>query len=161
ELYRRSGPACCVAGETFDDCAGPFPPPVAQGIADPGACAEARRRDRPRAAHRQQIADIRDDPLLAGLDEPVLVHPLDVALDGGDLRFDHADERAQGRAGLRVAYAVDGREQLPQAAVPEFAHGRVSVRVAPSGASRSNSAGTGPTPSSQCATWAGSTLAGG
>ena len=62
-----------------------------------------------------QIADVRHDPVLARLDEPVLVELGDVFLDEVHLLGDRAQQIAQRVAMFLVALAIDDRKEVEQA----------------------------------------------
>ena len=64
-----------------------------------------------------QIADVRHDPILRRLDEPVVVELANVLLDDGDLLADDGQQRLERVALVGVADAVDGRQQIVQAIV--------------------------------------------
>ena len=65
-----------------------------------------------------QVADVGHHPVLAGLDEPVLVELGDVVFDDVHLLGDHLQQGAQRIALLGVAQAVDGRQQVVEAVPP-------------------------------------------
>ena len=93
----------------------PLRAPVRDRVGDEAALAERRALDRQQPAHAEQVADVRHDPLLAGLDEPVVVEPLDVGLEDAQLLLDDRQQRAQLVAALvRVAVAVDRGQQPVQ-----------------------------------------------
>ena len=82
-----------------------------------------------RPADAEQVADVRHDPLLAGLDEPVVVEALDVGLEDPQLLLDDRQQRAQLLAALaRVARAVDGGQQ-PVEVVASGAHRGLLLHV--------------------------------
>jgi hypothetical protein len=80
----------------------------------------AARREGARASVRlhdlvsDEIADVRHDPLLARLDEPVFVELRDVALDEIHLLGDRAQQIAQRVALLLVALPVDDGEEIEE-----------------------------------------------
>ena len=59
-----------------------------------------------------QITDIRHDPILAGLDEPILVKLRDVVLYDVHLLGDDLQQRAQGITLLGVALPIYHRQQF-------------------------------------------------
>ena len=62
-----------------------------------------------------EVADVGHRPVLAGLDKPVLVELGDVLLDDVYLLADDPQQRLERLTLLRVALAVDGREEFVQA----------------------------------------------
>ena len=79
-----------------------------------------------------QVTQIGDDPVLAGLDEPVLVEPVDIALDDVDLFGDHLQKRAERKPQFGVALAMDNGQQVEEAVRGMF-HALASVRISVSG----------------------------
>lgn len=76
-----------------------------------------------------QVADVRHHPIFAGLNEPILVKLRDVVLDHVHLLADHAQQRAQRIALVRVARAINNGQQVVKA-VGIFHRGTsVSTRV--------------------------------
>ena len=67
-------------------------------------------------ARADEIGDVGDDPLVAGLDEEVVVERLDALVDGAERVLDGAQERAKLVGGplLGVADAVDLRQPVEQ-----------------------------------------------
>ena len=61
-----------------------------------------------------EVADVRDDPAAAGLDEQVVVELRDVPLDDVDLLGDDPQEGAEDVALVGVLVAVDRRQQLEE-----------------------------------------------
>ena len=63
----------------------------------------------------EQIADIRHDPVVARLDEPVVVKLGDVVLDHVDLLGDDAQQGAQRLPAFRIALPINCRQQIVEA----------------------------------------------
>ena len=82
-----------------------------------------------------QLADIGDDPVLAGLDEPVVVELADILLDEVHLLGDDAQQGAQRVALIDVAHPVNGRDEVIEAvgAGVRRRHRPTSVRISVSG----------------------------
>src|SRR4029434_9392145 len=81
-----------------------------------------------------QIAQIRNDPVFAGFDEPVFVKLVDIALDHIDLFSDDPEKRAQRITSVGVALAMHRRQELVQTVW--ILHGRISWRMSVAGTSR-------------------------
>jgi hypothetical protein len=62
--------------------------------------------------HLYQVADVRHDPLVAGLYEPVVVQPVDVLFHGQQFLLQDGKEGAKGLAFVGVPYPIDCREQV-------------------------------------------------
>src|SRR5215813_9272693 len=62
-----------------------------------------------------EIADIGDDPWLAGLDEGVFLKLLDILLDDISLGVDDVEEAAQAHTTLLVALADERGEEIVEA----------------------------------------------
>ena len=92
-------PAGHVARELLEHRDGALGAPVRDRVGHEAALAERRTLDRQQPAHAEQVADVRHDPLLAGLDEPVVVEPLDVGLEQVELLL--GDRQAARGAGRR------------------------------------------------------------
>ena len=82
-----------------------------------------------------QVADVGDDPVLAGLDEPVAVELVDVGLHDVDLRADDLQQLAQHAACGGVGGTVVLGEQVVEAVVWHGGHGVIWVRTRESGTS--------------------------
>ena len=93
-----------------------------------------------------QVADIGGHPMIAGLDELVVVELLDILFERLELRRDQRDQRAQRVALLLVANAVDRGQQRIQALGVEGAHGISSNRSNGPASSVNNSAGNAAPP---------------
>ena len=141
ELDRARRPAGDVARQLLEHDRGALAAPVGERVRHVGARADASRRHRPDRPHAEQIADVRHDPFVAGLDEPVVVEDRDVLLDALELALDHAEQRAQRLALIGVAQAVDRREELVEALGHQEAHGAISSTTTPAGLISSSSAG--------------------
>jgi hypothetical protein len=74
---------------------------------DRGALAGQPVRDRVDAARTDQVADVRHDPIRAGLDELVVVELRQVLFQRQRLVGQHLDERAQTASRRLVADAVE------------------------------------------------------
>jgi hypothetical protein len=135
ELDRLRRPARHVPGQLLEDRRRAFPSPVAQRIGDERALVPVQRRRTAEASHAEQVAEVRDHPRLAGLDEPVVVELLDIGPEHAELVIDHVQEALERAADARVADAVDGRQEVVQPV-----HERTST-MAPAGSSTTSSAG--------------------
>jgi len=64
----------------------------------------------------EQIREVRDDPVVAGIDKQVVVELLDVLVERSERRFDGRQVRAQliGRRLLGVARAINLRQALEE-----------------------------------------------
>ncbi len=125
ELDGARGPAGHVARQLLQHRGGPLAPPVAEGVGNDRALAQRPQpvRDRQQPADIEEVAEVGDDPLVAGLDEPVVVEPGDVVLDQPQLVLDHGQQRPQRLPLCRVALAVDRGEQVVEAFGGRRAHG--------------------------------------
>ena len=144
ELHRACRPARRVAGQVFQQRQRALAPARVDRVGHVGArrqhAAEAgvaatvhAQRGRFRQQRvAEQVADIRHHPVVAGLDEGVVVQPRDVLLQHVGLARQHAQEVAQRPAQLRVAHAVHHRHQLVQA-IGVGAHGAASCSSSVSG----------------------------
>ena len=94
-----------------------------------------------RIGRTEQVADVGDDPFVAGLDEPVVVEHRGVGFDALELSLDH---REQGRSAplFEIAVAQEGRQQPIEPLGHQQAHGFISVSVMPAGLISSSSAGS-------------------
>ncbi len=101
-------------------------------MSDERAGAESSPGDRLQAADTEQIADIRRYPFLARLDEPVLVEPFDIGVQGVELIFEDRHQRAERLALSAVTDAIHGGQQVVEAA-GRRAHDCISVKVIPAG----------------------------
>ena len=78
-----------------------------------------------------EIADIGDDPRLAGLDEGVFLKLPDILLDDIGLQIDDVEQSAQAFATLLVALADEGREQIVKAVALGVGEGHVRAPPPP------------------------------
>ena len=106
ELDRARRPAGDVARQLLQHHRRALAAAVCDGVGDEGARADAGRRHRPDRPYAQQVAQVGHDPLVAGLDEPVVVEAADVGFDAFQLGLDDAQQRAQRLALVGVAQAV-------------------------------------------------------
>src|SRR3954464_10080749 len=106
------------------------------------------------AAHTEQFAEIRDNPLVAGFDEPVVEQPRDVIFDDRSLFRQDRDQRLQRLALIDIANAVNRRQQRVDFFRCDGTHDVRSERLIPSGSIRISSAPLISWPS-QCAVRAG------
>src|SRR5262249_27634686 len=90
-----------------------------------------------------QVGDVRQYPRLARLHELVVEQPVEVGLQHADLVGDHAEQRLQRQPLLRVADAVDRRQQAVNSVGVEL-HGLTSMSSATPSARVSSSAGRSP-----------------
>src|SRR5262249_17254021 len=90
ELDRPRLPAGDVARQLLEHHRGALAAPTSTRVADIAAKTDPGRIDRPDRPDAKEIADIGDDPFLAGLDKPVLVEPGDVGINAVELGFDRA-----------------------------------------------------------------------
>ena len=113
ELDGVRGPARDVAGELLEHRQRALAAPVGDRLGDvrPAAHGVAQR------IVADEVADVRDHPRAARLDEQVVVELRNVALDDVDLLGDDPQQGAQDVALVGVLVAVDGREQLEEAVV--------------------------------------------
>ena len=125
ELDGLGPPAGDVVGELLEHGQRPLAPSVRERVGDVAAHAAGLRADRVEPPHAEQFADVGDDPGVAGLDEPVLVELLDVALDELALALEDVQQRLERVAVLDVAGAVDRRQQLVE--VGRRGHDAVTV----------------------------------
>ncbi len=65
-------------------------------------------------AYADQVRQVRDDPVIAGLNEPVVITGRQVRFQRLELAFEHGHQGPQRPASLRVALAVKGRQQVVQ-----------------------------------------------
>src|SRR5581483_7942135 len=77
----------------------------------------------------QQIADVRDHPLRAGLDEPVVVQLLDVELDTTERLLHDPEQGPQGLSEIGVAAPIDGWQQRVEAFDQRLRHGSIVPNV--------------------------------
>ena len=73
--------------------------------------------DRPGGPISDEVANIGDDPIITGFDEPVVIELGDIVLDQVDLRGDHAQKLPQGAAHVEIALPVDDRQKLVEAVI--------------------------------------------
>ena len=112
ELDRHCRPARYVAGQLLENDPGALGLPIGQRIGDIGpeaALAELAQRPGP-----DQVADIGHGPVLAGLDEPVVVELIGVALDQLELPRQDLHQRQQRAPLVGVAGGDVARQQLVQ-----------------------------------------------
>ena len=115
ELDELGIPAGDVEGDLLEDGQRPLAPPVVDrlGHVQPlAASVEVGHQ-----VGRQQVADVRDDPVVAGLDRLVFPHPVDAAPQRRGLGADPVHQLAQRSIGIelvRVERAIDRRQQVPQ-----------------------------------------------
>ena len=113
ELDGFGRPTTDVARQALEDRRGPLAPAVGQRVRDDGALREGRaagRWDQP--LHPEQVADVGHHPLIAGLDEPVLVQLVDVILQCLELLLKDREHRLENIALVRIGDAVDRREEV-------------------------------------------------
>ena len=137
ELHRARRPAGGIAGQVFQQRQRALAPTRVDRVGDVGArrqhaaetaIAAAVLAQRGRLRQQgvtEQVADVRHHPVVAGLDEGVVVQPRDVLLQHVGLARQHTQEVAQRIALLRIAHAVDHRQQVVQA-IRLRAHGAPS-----------------------------------
>src|SRR5690606_2296863 len=117
----------------------PLAPAVGQAVRHEGALGEPGGRQRSQPAHAQGLPDVRDEPLLAGLDEPVVPGRLRLLLDAHELRLEDRHQRAQRFTVFDVAVAQDRRQELIEPFVAS--HASISEISMPSGSTSNSSAG--------------------
>ena len=119
-LDRPAWPLGGVGRETLDGGERSLGPPVTDGVGDLAAAAGrvegikragCRRPDGGAEGDVDQVGEVGDEPVLAGLDEPVGVELGDVRLERGDLIADHAEQGLQRAADLGVAELVEGGQE--------------------------------------------------
>ena len=144
ELHRARRPAGRVAGQVFQQRQRALAPARVDRVGHVGArrqhAAEAgvaapvlaQRGRLGQQAVTEQVADIRHHPVVAGLDEPVVVQPGDVLFEHIGLAGQHAQEVAQRPALLRIAHAIDHRQQVVQP-IRAHSHGMASCSSKVSG----------------------------
>ncbi len=122
--YGAGRPPGDVGGQLLEQCQRALPAPVpdrvcqvAPGREDPVQRPVPRphRAGLARLVQRlvaDQVAKVGQYPVLAGLDEPVVVQAADVVLDHADLLRDHLQQRAQWLALGAVPQTVDDGQQL-------------------------------------------------
>ena len=120
-LDRPARPSGGVGGETLDGGERSLGAPVADGVGDlaPAAgrvqgtgVAAGRRPDGGAEGDVNQVGEVGDEPVLAGLDEPVVIELGDVRLERGDLVADHAEQGPQRTADVGVAQPVEGWQEV-------------------------------------------------
>jgi len=141
ELDNASGPAAYIAGQLLDHARGAFAAAIVERVRYVSALAESSGAGGMERADAKQVANVRDNPLLASFNEPVFVEAEDVEFDRIVLSLDQTEERAQRLTLIGVAQAIDGRQQTIETVLGVHAHAVISVRFAPSGFSSSNCAG--------------------
>jgi hypothetical protein len=102
--FRR--PAGDVAGHLLQHRHSALAASVAQRVGDKPSLAERPVLEWQQITHTQQVANVRYDPLIAGLNEPVVVEPVHVALQQLQLTLDHAEQSTQWPTLRHVARAV-------------------------------------------------------
>ena len=144
ELHRARRPAGGVAGQVLQQRQRALAPPRVDGVGHVGArrqhaaeagVATAVRAQRGRLRQQritEQVAEVRHHPIVAGFNECVVVQPRDVLLQHVGLARQHAQEIAQRIALLRIAHAVDHRQQVVQA-IGTRSHGVASCSSKVSG----------------------------
>ena len=109
-------PAGHVPGQLLEDRQGPLAPAVVDGLGDVEALPPGVEPvDQVRA---EQVADVGDHPVVAGLDGLVGPQPVDAAADDGHLAADPVQqllERPRGAVDVGVVRAVHSGQQCPQA----------------------------------------------
>jgi hypothetical protein len=136
ELDRAGGPAGEVVCQLLEHRRGPLASPVRERVGDERPLTERSGTERQQPSNAQQVADVGDDPLLARLDEPVVVQLLDVGLEEVDVARDDAQQGAQLVLLRLIAHPVDGREQVVQPVALGGVHaglGVTAVRRIPTG----------------------------
>ena len=122
------GPASYVACHLFEQCKCPSTPSIMESIGDVAAwnqnviALQAFQRryiawltSSVYLLIADQIADVRHNPILAGLDKPVLIELGDIGLDDIHLLGDYAQEGLELPTRLRVTDAVHGRQEIVEA----------------------------------------------
>src|SRR6266540_2804272 len=112
ELDGLRAPAGHVEGELLEHANGPLAPSVAKRVRDVCTLARSARGDRIQAAGAEEVSDVRDDPRLARLDEPVVIEAGDVVVYDRGLLGQDLNERSQLAELLLVAETMQDREQL-------------------------------------------------
>jgi hypothetical protein len=114
-FHHARAPAGDGGGQLLEQRHGPLAAPVADGVGDVDALAAGVQ-----AADQigcQQVANVGDQPVIAGLDRLVVPQPVDAAPDDGGLHTDARDQLLQRATPVevgRVHGAVDRRQQVPQ-----------------------------------------------
>jgi hypothetical protein len=117
---------------------------VADGVRDQCPLGASPQAGAAQAVDTDEVAEVRHDPVLAGLDEPVFAEAVDVRRHQGQLTIDDGEEVVERgvqlveavRLLVAVADAVDGRQEVEHAG-----HAGRSEMVAPEGSSSASSAG--------------------
>ena len=149
-LYSAAGPAGRLGGELVEQGECPLATAVADGVGqfaprheEPvtqcpfGSCDGSRLPSLVHGPVTDQVGDVRNDPVLARLDEPVFVELLDIVLDDVGLLGDDPKQAAERLARLGVADTDIGRQQIVEA-VEVAAHDCTSRRMSVSGTSGSS-----------------------
>jgi hypothetical protein len=147
ELHRACRPAGGVASQELQQRERSLAPPIAQRVRhlaarhqDPVAQPALERRDVTRLAAvvhgliPDQVGQVGNDPIVAGLDEPVVVGTPEVVFDHAGLLVDHSQQRAQRKALVGVPHPIDDRQQLIEA-IGCAIHDLISCRIRVSGTS--------------------------
>ena len=115
-LHARGGPAGELERQVLDRGQRALPPTVVQGVRDQRALPPGARPDRVQESYAEQVAEVGHDPVGAGLDEGVVVELREVGGDDVALLAQDLEECLEhaGLVGLRVALAVEPREQVGQ-----------------------------------------------
>ena len=134
QLDRTRGPTSEIGGQPLDDTQGAFAAAKDDCVRDIGAqCARLTLQVR----CAEEISEVWDDPVIAGIDEEIVVERLDVPMDRPEGALENAHVRLElvRRKLLRVAYAVDFRQATEKrsACVGGRAHGVEAVSVRCSG----------------------------
>ncbi len=109
EVFDRAGrPTGDVSRQLLDDREGAFAAAVAQRVGDLCPCADpfcGRRTD------PEQVAEIRDHPLVTRLDEPVLVEALNLLFEDFRLLAEDLEEILERLTVFHVPLTVNGGQQ--------------------------------------------------
>lgn len=115
ELDRDARPAGGVTRHLFQHGAGALALPVGERVGDIGA--QRALAELAQGTRSDEIAEIGDDPVLAGLDEPIVVERVDVLLDDFQLA---GKDLHQGLKGTALV-SVEGADMAGQQAVEPVA----------------------------------------
>ena len=137
ELDRPRRPVGGVLGDQLQQRQRSLAPPVADRVRNRPAGGQHRgKQPGPpailghlrRGLIADKGADVRDDPVVAGLDEPVRVLPLQIVLDYADLLGDDPQQRPQRLSAIDIALTVDDGQKVVEP-VRVAGHDVTSVRI--------------------------------
>ena len=122
ELDCARVPARDIARKLLEYRSGAFASAITDGVRHFGPRRELVGPDWMQRAISDQVADVREDPWRAGLNELIVVKSLEIFLENSHLLCDEAEQIAQRLTLFYVANAIDRRQQIVEL-VRVVAHG--------------------------------------